>query len=262
MKKFVMLSVAGLLGLLATSSAQAQWGTLKGKVVLDGEVPAQKLIVRKGDANAKDPAVCAAQDIPDDSLLIDAESKGIANVVVWMVKKPAKIHPDLAKPDAPKVEFDQVGCRFTPHVLVVQAGQTVQVISGDAIGHNTRGNPQKNTAFNFIVSPNDRMGNPVPTKVAERLPVPVTCDIHNWMKAHWLIIDHPYAAVTDKNGEFEIKDIPAGDHEFRIWHENPGYLVKDPKDPKKAPKFTIKADEVTEVPVVKVTLDRLSGKTK
>lgn len=260
MRNVVLFSVAGLL--LAASSAQAQWGTLKGKVVLDGEVPDQKLLVRKGDANVKDAAICSAQDVPDDSLLIDKETKGVANVLVWMVKKPSKIHPDLAKPADPKVLFDQVGCRFTPHILVVQAGQTVQVVSGDATGHNTRGNPQKNTAFNFVVAANDRVGNPVATKVAERLPVPVTCDIHNWMKAHWLIIDHPYAAVTDEKGEFEIAFIPAGEHEFRIWHENPGYLVKDPKDPKKAPKYTIKSDEVTEIPEVKVTFDRLSGKTK
>lgn len=260
MRNLMLMSVASLL--LAASSVQAQWGTLKGKVILDGEVPAQKLLVKKGNGNVKDAAICAAQDVPDDSLLIDEETKGIANAVVWMVKKPSKIHPNLEKPDEAKVLFDQVGCRFTPHILVVRAGQTVQVVSGDATGHNTRGNPQKNTAFNFIVAPNDRNGNPVATKVAERLPVPVTCDIHNWMKAHWLVLDHPYAAVTDETGEFEIPGIPAGEHEFRIWHENPGYLVKDPKNPKKAPKFTIKADETTVVPDVKVTYARLTGMAK
>lgn len=262
MRNAMVFGVAGLL--LAASSASAQWGTLKGKVVLDGEVPDQKLLVRKGDPNVRDPLICGAQDVPDDSLLIDPKTKGIANVVVWMVKAPPKdkIHPDLEKPAEPKVLFDQVGCRFTPHVLVVRAGQTVQVVSGDATGHNTRGAPPKNVAFNFVVAANDRVGNPVATKVAERLPVPITCDIHNWMKAHWLILDHPYSAVTNEKGEFEIKHVPAGEHEFRIWHENPGYLVKDPKDPKKAPKFTIKGDEVTEVPVVKVPFDRLSGKTK
>jgi hypothetical protein len=244
----------------AATTAHAQWGNLKGQVVLDGDVPEVKLLVRKGDANVKDAAVCSAEDIPDDSVLIDRESKGIANVVVWMVKKPAKIHPNLDKPQEMSVLFDQVNCRFIPHVLVVRAGQQVQVVSGDAIAHNTRGNPSKNTPFNFIVSPNDRKGNLVPTKLAERLPVPVTCDIHNWMKAQWLILDHPYAAVTDKDGRFEIKDIPAGSHEFRIWHENTGYMVKDAKDPKKGPTYEIKSGETTEVPLVTVKLDKLLGK--
>lgn len=262
MRNLLVIGLAGLFGFLSATSVQAQWGTLKGKVLLDGDVPAQKLLVRKGDAAAKDPEVCAAQDVPDDSVLVDANSKGIANAVVWMVKKPAKIHPDLAKPADPQILFDQVGCRFIPHVLVVQAGQKVQVVSGDGVGHNTRGTPGKNTPFNFIVSPKDRMGNLVPTKLAERLPVPVGCDIHNFMKAQWLIIDHPYAAVTDKDGLFEIKHIPEGEHEFRVWHENTGYLVKNPKDTKKGPLFTIKADETTELPDVKVAYDRLTGAAK
>lgn len=253
------LALIGFAGLISTSSAQAQWGTLKGKVVLDGEVPEQKLLVRKGNATTKDAAICAAQDVPDDSLLIDKDSKGIANVAVWLVKKPSKIHPDLEKLKESKVVFDQVGCRFTPHILVVRAGQTVSVVSDDATAHNTRGVPPKNQQFNFTVSPNDRKGNGVLMSLPERSPVPVNCDIHTWMKAHWLVLDHPYAAITDKDGNFEIKDLPAGDHEFRIWHENPSYLVKDPKDPKKGPTYSIKSNGTTEVPEIKVPLLKLQG---
>lgn len=256
------LALVGIIGLLSGSSAHAQWGTLKGKIILDGDLPEQKLLVRKGDAAVKDAAICAAQDVPDDSLLIDKDSKGIANVAIWLVKKPAKIHPDLATPKEAKVLFDQVGCRFTPHILTVRTGQTVTVVSGDATLHNTRGLPPKNAPFNFSVAPKDRVGNDVSLTLAERLPVPINCDVHPWMRAHWLVLDHPYAAVTDKDGAFEIPNLLAGDHEFRIWHEGSGYLVKDPKDPKKGPTFSIKDGETTEVPVYKISLDRLQGDTK
>lgn len=262
MRTVGIVAVAGLVGILAASSAQAQWGSLKGKVILDGEVPAVKLLVKKGDATAKDAAVCAAQDVPDDSIAIDKDSKGIANVAIWLVKKPAKIHPALAEPKDAEIVFDQVGCRFKPHILVLQAGQTVQVVSGDAIAHNTRGNPLKNNGFNFIVAPNARKGSPVTMKLAERLPVQIGCDIHNWMRAYWVVVDHPYATVTDKDGNFEIKDLPEGEHEFKVWHENPGYLVKDAKDPKKGLIVKIAAGKTLEVPEIKVPLKTLTDAKK
>ncbi|HUQ69474.1 MAG TPA: hypothetical protein VM165_08130, partial [Planctomycetaceae bacterium] len=115
----------------AVSSAEAQWGSVSGQVVLDGDIPKLKLKVTKGDAMAKDAAVCAAQDVPNEDLVVDPATKGIANVVVYLKKAPAKVHPDLAKPAAAAVTYDHLGCRFSPHVAVVQTTQTVNVISSD-----------------------------------------------------------------------------------------------------------------------------------
>ncbi len=56
------------------------------------------------------------------------------------------------------------------------------------------------------------------------LPRPVVCNIHPWMKAHLLSLDHPYMAVSGEDGTFEIKNLPAGTNEFQFWHELPGYL--------------------------------------
>jgi hypothetical protein len=231
--------------------AQAQWGSIKGKVVLEGDVPTLKDLVKKGDGSAKDAAVCAKDGVPDESLIVDSASKGIANVVVYLRKKPAMINPALAKPAAAAVVYDQIGCKFIPHVAIVQAGQTVNVLNGDAVAHNTRGNPLKNQGFNFIVSPNDRQGIPVNTmKLGELLPVGVGCDIHPWMKGWWVVVDHPYAAVTAADGTFEIKDLPVGENEFRVWHERPGYVEKSLK-------VTVKAGATVDVPTIKVPVKTL-----
>ena len=54
---------------------------------------------------------------------------------------------------------------------------------------------------------------------AERTPGQVICDIHPWMTAWWMVLDNPYFAVTDENGNFEIKNVPAGTQKVVVWQE-------------------------------------------
>ncbi len=227
--------------------ASAQWGGIKGQVILDGEIPVLKDLVKKGDPAAKDAAVCAKDGVPDEKIIVDPATKGIANVVVYLRKKPAKINPDIAKPKSMNVVFDQVGCKFIPHVAVIQVGQVVNVLNGDAVSHNTRNAPIKNPGFNFIVPPNTRApGVPVNNQnQAETVPMPIGCDIHPWMRGYWVMVDHPYAVVTGADGKFEIASLPEGENEFRVWHEGPGYIEKSLK-------VIVKNGSVADVPVIKV----------
>jgi hypothetical protein len=127
MQKLFSLAVAGtaiaLAGAVYCPTADAQWGTLKGKIILDGDLPKIAPLVVKGDQKAKDAAVCAAEEVPDEKLVVDPESKGIANVVVYLQKKPAKIHPSVEKSTETTVNFDQKGCRFLPPLRVDPAGR-------------------------------------------------------------------------------------------------------------------------------------------
>lgn len=215
------------------SSADAQWGTLKGRIVLDGEMPNQKPLVTKGDPTAKDAAVCAAEEVPNeklvvDTLAVDPKERGIANIFVYLQKKPPKIHPDLEKSKVAELKFDQKGCRFIPHAMFVRNDQKVRVFSDDDVAHNTHSNPLKNDPENFVVPPKDRTGILMkPLKLTERVPVRINCDIHPWMEAYWLVLDHPYGVVTDEKGNYEIADLPVGDHKFTIYHEGCGYLIKE-----------------------------------
>lgn len=223
---FTGLLAAALVGIIAApTSAVAGYGDVKGQFVLDGDVPELPPLVKQGDPTAKDPEVCAAQDVPDESLLVNKENKGIANIILFPSRAPKDIKEDLAKPPADPAVFDQKGCLFLPHVLVVRAGQTVTVKSDDTCAHNVRSTFIRNTSFNFTVQPKDRKGVDITNlEAAEPLPMPIKCDIHPYMQSYWVIADHPYVGVTDADGNFEIKGLPAGSHTFRVWHEKAGYI--------------------------------------
>ena len=211
----------------ATNKADAQWGTITGRVTVTGTLRKLPPLVRKGDGSVRDGFFCATADIPDESLVSDPQTEGLANVLIWPIKKPAQIHPDLVQSRDKEVAFTVKGCRFIPHMLLVRTDQRVRVFSQDAINHNLHSSPVKNNCQNFIVPPNDSTGILLsPMTMGERLPFQVVNDIHPWMRAYFLVLDHPYAAVTNEKGEFEIANLPEGEHEFRVWQEKVGYLEK------------------------------------
>jgi plastocyanin len=195
-------------------------GTLKGKVVFDGAFSTlPPLYVKGGDV--KDAAVCAAVEAPNESILV--KDGGLANVFIYLKKAP-KVASDTVP--STNLIFDQKNCVFHPHAMIVRTGQTVRVLNSDPIAHNTHTNGKKTTSFNSIVNPNETVGVPLVYKQAEQEPISVVCDIHAWMRAYHLPIDHPFAAVSAADGSFEIKDLPAGKHEFKVWHEAGGLLDK------------------------------------
>jgi len=199
-----------------SASASSGPGGFSGRVVLTGNVPALAPLIAKG-ADVKDANVCSAEEVPDERLVLGSDN-GVANVFISIVKAP-KGSPDPVVSDE-AVIFDQKNCRFLPHCLTVPVGQTVKVLSADDAAHNTHTNPNRNTAVSTLVAANDREGKlELVYKSAEREPFRVTCDFHGWMVAWHFPVDHPYVAITDADGNFEIPDLPSGDHVFMVWHE-------------------------------------------
>ncbi|MCA9114568.1 MAG: hypothetical protein KDA79_05740 [Planctomycetaceae bacterium] len=233
-----------------TATAADGYGTITGRFLLEGDVPKAAVQVEKGDASVKDSAVCAADTLLKNDLIIDSESKGIQNIFIYL-RRAKDIHPDLKEPKTKELVFDQKGCRFTPHAMFVQVGQTVLVKSDDPIAHNTHTYPLRNNPDNFLIRPNDRDGVPIKPRVGELLPIQVKCDIHPWMLSYWLILDHPYAAVTSKDGSFKIEKLPAGKHEFRVWHERVGYVNAGEK---RGFEIEVADGETTDLGTVKVPL--------
>ena len=210
---------------LSSIATADDWGNIKGRIVFKGDIPAVELIHKANSPTVKNKETCAAKDLYKEDLVINKENKGVANCIVFAYK-PKKKFDDST--DVPKrVYFDQKNCKFKPHVMIVRAGQTVEVLNSDPIAHNTHTYPLKNEQKNLTIVANTvkkGTGPLFPTTRAEIVPHEVKCDFHSYMLAYWFVVDHPYAAVTDKDGKFEIKNLPLGEHKFRIWHERPGYI--------------------------------------
>jgi hypothetical protein len=203
------------------------WGTLKGRVVFGGDPPQRPVLQDKGKA-VKDPEVCA-KDAPilSERLVVDSGTKGVKNVFVYL-GRPTSVNEDAKKAAAAsKVVFDQKGCVFFPHSLAVMTGVQVTVKSSDPITHNTniqlralQSNPTLAPGAHIEVTPSS----------PERTPGRVSCSIHPWMEAYWMILDNPYYAVTDDQGNFEIKNVPAGTQKVTVWQEAVGFVTKGSGD--------------------------------
>ncbi len=188
-------------------------GTLRGRVVYVGNHIPLSPWFAKGAA-AKDPSVCGLEEIPNESILV--KDGGLANTFVYLDKIPKGVAFPIP---TEAVLFDQKVCIFSPHAIIVRVKQTMKILNADGAAHNTHTYPKKNTAFNSVVQPNDRTGVDLSYTQSEKEPLSVGCDIHPWMTAYHLPLDHPFAAVSAADGSFEIKDLPAGKHEFKVWHE-------------------------------------------
>ena len=214
---------AACLGSAVPAAAQ-ELGSITGTFVLEGEIPELPPKV-KADENVKDGAVCAVKPVPDQTIVVDPETKGLANVFIWIDDFDADDIPaELAKPKQATVTLDQKGCVFIPHAVFARTGQTLVLLNDDPVAHNAHVNAIRGDSINPLIAANDRKGVKHLLEEGDILPVPVTCDIHPWMRANLLVLEHPYGAVSGAEGKFEITGIPPGEYDLKIWQESAGYL--------------------------------------
>ena len=111
--------------------------------------------------------------------------------------------------------------RFEPHIVIAQPGDTLKVTNPDSVGHNANLGFFNNKQQNFTIPAGQE--KTVALEESEPAPIPVDCNIHPWMKSYVVVLDHPFAAVSDENGDLTIKGLPVGEElVFRVYHEAGG----------------------------------------
>lgn len=212
-------SIAVLVVTCLTHSAGAQGlGTLKGQFVFNSKPPK--------------PAMGVAGPggiIPDESLLVDAESLGIANIIVSLYGKPGEKLPEPILEGGDAIDLDVHQARFEPRIAIVNLKQALVISNADKVGHVTTADLLANEPFAFALKPGERV--PVRFLLREPLPTRLKDAIHPWLTGY-LVVTESFATVSNNQGKFEIPDLPPGKWTFRVWHERSGFIEDVRRDGK------------------------------
>jgi hypothetical protein len=204
--------------------AQGEWVTVKGSVVFPQDKPIPKRLPM--DVNTDKNACLSKGLILDETVIVNPKNRGIKNVVVFL--RPLnpntkqftvnQIHPDDAKRKSAKISITQPCCMFVNRVTVARVGDSIVVNNPAAIVHNFFWVSEANGEYNANVPSMGSWTMPQPL-VAENSPIQYKCTVHGWMTGYVRIFDHPYYAISDEDGKFEIKNAPAGLFRIVYWHE-------------------------------------------
>lgn len=192
-------------------------GTISGTVKWSGPVPrALEMLV------TKDPKICDPDGNKSTSLdrLIIGPDAGVANTIVYLRNVSSGKALDLPPQER---HLDQKACRYVPHILLVPVNENLTMLSSDATLHTIHmdGAATYNLPFPFPDQPTSRT-MPAPGLVNLR------CNGgHVWMNAEMMVVRHPYYAVTDESGRFQLIDVPPGTYQIIAWHEGWNLMGKE-----------------------------------
>ncbi len=183
-------------------------GSISGKALYTGKaVPEDETIALTSEQKLCGTSLAAGK------FLINGRRE-IKNVVVYL----ADIKAGKKTPSAPVV-IDNIMCAFRPRVSIGYKGNMAINKNTDPVLHNFHGYVNGRTAYNIAVP---EKGLQVERKLIRDGLMTVKCNPHPWMTSYVYVFTHPYAALTNAQGEFSISDIPAGSYEIKAWHEGLG----------------------------------------
>jgi len=185
---------------------------VKGSVKLEGALPTPARI------NMASDAVCARQHntaVLSEDIVAD-KNGDLQNVVVFIADGLGDRTFDVP---AEAAVIQQKGCVYEPHVLALRANQKLQVTNNDACTHNIHPAPTNNREWNKAQVAGSTVEVTFPR---EEVGIPLKCNVHPWMRSFIAVFKHPYFAVTGKDGNFDLSNLPPGTYTISAWQEKLG----------------------------------------
>lgn len=196
----------------------ASAGTVRGHVRFDGKPPAAKRI----SMDTEEACEALHKTAVYDEALSPANDGSLPNTFVYVKRGlEGKVFP----PAAAAAVLDQRGCQFVPRVVALRTGQTLTVKNSDPVSHNIHPMPKENRDWNQQQPPDSpdlhrRFARP-------EVMIPVKCNVHGWMRTYIAVLEHPYFAVTGRNGDFKFDPLPPGKYTIAAWHESLGEITQE-----------------------------------
>jgi len=204
--RYVNAVIAGIATVQIASA-----GNIVGTVTLDGTPPSEKDITP-----LKEDMTCGklVAGMPKTRFFVVGANKGLADVVVLLRGVSSKSTGASAAP----VVLDQKGCLYVPSILALQTGQKLIVKNSDPVLHNVHTKPTVSGNMEKNLSQLPNAPDLTFTFDKPEAFLKFQCDVHSWMFAWITVVDHPYFAVTDQDGKFTIKNVPAGKYTVAALH--------------------------------------------
>ena len=177
------------------------------------------------------------------------KNHGLADVVVMLKGVTGK----STGASAPPAVLDQKGCEYVPQIMAIQTNQKLVVKNSDPVAHNIHVNPT--ISANESANLNNQLQPQGAPDLTLSFPAPENfmmfkCDVHKWMRAWVTVVDNPYFAVTDKDGNFKISNVPPGKYTIAALHRKAAPTGMDKQIEVKEGELT-KVDFTLEVPTAK-----------
>jgi plastocyanin len=181
--------------------------TIKATVDFSGKAPEMKV-----PAKRKDAEVCKDKEIKYNAVLVDGGK--FQDVFVRLANGSAK--GDWKGKGG---EIDQTDCMYAPRIQGVIAGSDITIKNGDATLHNVHTYRGAESWFNQA---QPKGSDALKKDLEDPSIIKFTCDVHPWMHGFVVVTDHPFFAVSGKDGVATIEKVPAGDYDIEAWHSQFG----------------------------------------
>lgn len=206
----LLLGGITMLAAAASVSAGPGGGTVSGKVTYEGTPALMKSINMSSEPSCA--KMYSSQPLAES--VVTGPGNSLADVVVYV----SAGAPDDAAPPA-AVTFTQKGCRYVPHVLVLQVNQELKIKNEDQAVHNVHPMPKMNFEWNKSQPP----GAPAITEKYEKAEfISVKCNVHPWMHGTIAVLKNSHYALTGENGTFTLPNLPPGKYTITAWQESYG----------------------------------------
>ena len=203
----------------------AENGVITGTVRLKGNAPATPKAFPAFDLD-----VCGERARATQVLLLGT-NRTVQGAIVYL----GAVNGRAKQTNGAEAVLDQRDCEFVPRIQIARSGAPLILKNSDPVLHVVRIDALSSTngPTTLLAEATPYAGFEKKYQLAnfrEPTLLKASCgNGHDWMAAYIAVMPHPWAAITDENGSFVLRDVPAGTYKLYAWHEVLGTLTREVK---------------------------------